>query len=165
MGESRADAEHAFTHTLTVFSVSAGMIGVCLTAIGLVKIVSQAKGVETVCDDLIVIDAIVFGLAALLGFQGLRRFIRRETPISHQRIEPNDLTRLEVCCQRRVQMDEVGRARGVFSAVSNSLRVPRLPHSERTGCPVAACLAISSFASRATPTVASKSAACEGNPG
>src|SRR5277367_6221094 len=84
MSESPSDAEHAFTHTLTVFSVSAGMIGVCLTAIGLVKIVSQAKRVETVCDDLIVIDAMLFGVAALLGFRGLRRFIRQQSSPSHQ---------------------------------------------------------------------------------
>jgi hypothetical protein len=84
MGEPTSDTEHAFTHTLTVFSVSAGMIGVCLTAIGLVKIVSQARAVDTLCDDLIAIDAIVFGIAALLGFRGLQRFIRRQSPLSHQ---------------------------------------------------------------------------------
>ncbi len=84
MSNSSVDSEHAFTHTLTVFSVAAGMIGVCLTAIGLVKIVSHAKKVETLCDDLIVIDAIIFGLAALLGFRGLRRFVRHQVLISHQ---------------------------------------------------------------------------------
>jgi hypothetical protein len=83
MSESPADSEHAFTHTLTVFKVSSGMIGVCLTAIGLVKIVSQAKGVETLCDDLIVIDAMIFGLATLLGFRGLRQFVLHQTLISH----------------------------------------------------------------------------------
>jgi hypothetical protein len=87
MSEKRSDTEHAFTHMLTVFSVSAGMIGVCLTAIGLVKIVSQAKGVETLCDDLIVIDAMFFGLAALLGFRGLQRFIHHEVPLSHQMMD------------------------------------------------------------------------------
>jgi ABC-type cobalamin transport system permease subunit len=84
MSDTRVDTEHAFTHTLTVFSVSAGMIGVCLTAIGLVKIVAHAKGFETVCDDLIAIDAIVFGVATLLGFQGLRRFARHQAQLSHQ---------------------------------------------------------------------------------
>jgi hypothetical protein len=83
MSESRADTEHAFTHMLTVFSVAAGMIGVCLTAIGLVKIVSQARRVETLCDDLIAIDAMVFGVAALLGFRGLRGFILHQYPPSH----------------------------------------------------------------------------------
>jgi hypothetical protein len=38
MNEKHVDTEHTFAHTLTVFSVSSGMIGVCLTAIGLVKI-------------------------------------------------------------------------------------------------------------------------------
>ncbi len=84
MSDPGMDNEHAFTHTLTVFSVASGMIGVCLTGIGLVKIVSHAKGVETFCDDLIVIDAMVFGLAAILGFRGLQRFIRRQVPLSHQ---------------------------------------------------------------------------------
>ena len=84
MSKLPSNPEHAFTHTLTVFSVSSGMIGVCLTAIGLVKVVSQAKRVETLCDDLIVIDAMVFGLAALLGFQGVRRFIRHQSPPAHQ---------------------------------------------------------------------------------
>jgi len=84
MSESPADSEHAFTNMLTVFSVSAGMIGACLTAIGLGKIVSQAKGLRRFCDDLIVIDAMIFGVAALLGFQGLRRFIRHRTSPPHQ---------------------------------------------------------------------------------
>ena len=84
MSESQVDIEYAFNHTLTVFSVSAGMIGVCLTAIGLVKIVSLAKGVETLCDDLIAIDAMVFGLAALLWFRGLQRFSRHRIPLSPQ---------------------------------------------------------------------------------
>ena len=84
MDETQADIEHAFTHTLTVFSVSAGMIGVCLTAIGLAKIVAQAKGVETICDDLIAIDAVLFGIAALLGFRVLRRFVAHRSQLSHQ---------------------------------------------------------------------------------
>ena len=70
MDETQADIEHAFTHTLTVFSVSAGMIGVCLTAIGLAKIVAQAKGVETICDDLIAIDAVLFGIGLAVGVSG-----------------------------------------------------------------------------------------------
>jgi hypothetical protein len=74
--------EHAFTHMLTVFSVSAGMVGVCLTAIGLVKIVSNAKGIETLFDDLIAIDSILFGIAALLGFRGLQRFVGHQLPLS-----------------------------------------------------------------------------------
>ncbi len=69
---------------LTVFSVSAGMVGVCLTAIGLVKILAQAKGIETLCDDLIVFDAIMFGFTALLGFRGLQQFVHHKAPLSHR---------------------------------------------------------------------------------
>jgi hypothetical protein len=82
MREPPSDAEYSFNHALTVFSVSAGMIGVCLTAIGLVKIVTKANGFDTLCDDLIAIDAMVFGLAALLGFRGLQQFIRHQSPLS-----------------------------------------------------------------------------------
>jgi hypothetical protein len=82
MCQSPSDTEYSFKHALTVFSVSAGMIGVCLTAIGLVKIVTQARGVATLCDDLIAIDAMIFGLAALLGFRGLQQFIRHQSPLS-----------------------------------------------------------------------------------
>jgi hypothetical protein len=82
MDQSPPNDLHAFHHALTVFSVSAGMIGVCLTAIGLVKIVTQGNGVGTLCDDLIAIDAMVFGLAALLGFRGLQRFVRHQSPLS-----------------------------------------------------------------------------------
>ncbi len=84
MSSSTTDDERAFTHTLTVFSVSAAMIGVCLTAIGLVKIVAQASRIESLCDDLIVIDAILFGFAALLAFRGLQRFVRHQKPRSHE---------------------------------------------------------------------------------
>jgi hypothetical protein len=82
MSESTKDSEHAFTHMLTVFSVSAGMIGVCPPAIGLVKIVFQAKGMQTLCDDLLAIDAMIFGLAAMLGFRDLRRFVNHKIPLS-----------------------------------------------------------------------------------
>jgi hypothetical protein len=82
MSELPADKSHAFTHTLTIFSVSSGMIGVCLTAIGLVKLVSHARSMETLCDDLIAIDAMLFGFTALLGFRGLRRFVRHQIPLS-----------------------------------------------------------------------------------
>ncbi len=70
------------------------MIGVCLTAIGLVKVLSQSKGVETLCDDLIAINAMVFGLTALLGFRGLQRFVRHQVPLSHQLMDWTFLTGL-----------------------------------------------------------------------
>jgi hypothetical protein len=87
MSDLSTENSHEFTHTLTVFSVSAAMIGVCLTAIGLVKIVSHATKLETLCDDLIVIDAMIFGFAALSGFMNLRRFVGHRTPISRRTMD------------------------------------------------------------------------------
>ena len=36
----------AFSHTLTTFAVSTGMVGVCLTGIGVVQIVEHNAGLE-----------------------------------------------------------------------------------------------------------------------
>jgi hypothetical protein len=82
MSESPPGSEHAFIHMLTVFSVTAGMVGVCLMAIGLVKVVSHAKQIETLCDDFLAIDAMIFGVAAMLGFRGLQRFVGHQVPLS-----------------------------------------------------------------------------------
>jgi hypothetical protein len=61
---------------LTIFSVSAGMIGVCLTAIGLVKLVVNGRAVSTICDDLLVVDAALFGVVALCCYRALSRHVR-----------------------------------------------------------------------------------------
>jgi hypothetical protein len=101
MSKSPPNSEHAFTHMLTVFSVSAGMVGVCLTSIGLVKMVSNAKGVETLCDDLIAIDAMIFGIAALLGYRGLQRFVHHQSPLSSRLMDwifLSGLTLIVVIC-------------------------------------------------------------------
>ena len=76
------NSEHAFSHSLTILSVSSGMIGVCLTAIGLVRVFTHMSSVDTLCDDLIVVDSLLFGVAALLGFRNLDRFVRRRKEVS-----------------------------------------------------------------------------------
>jgi hypothetical protein len=68
-----ASAEDRFyTHLLTVLSVSSGMVGVCLTAIGLIGIVKSLNNVETFVDDLLAISSMVFMIAAILSFLGMR---------------------------------------------------------------------------------------------
>ena len=61
-----------FTHMITVLSVSSGMVGVCLTAIGLIGVMKSISRVETVVDDLLAISAVMFMAAAVLSFLGLR---------------------------------------------------------------------------------------------
>jgi hypothetical protein len=68
-----------FYHLLTVFSVSAAMVGVCLTAIGLIKAVENLSDFTTRCDDiLLVADAVIFLTAGMCSFRALRlRFTGR----------------------------------------------------------------------------------------
>lgn len=58
--------------TMHVFSVSAAMVGVCLTAIGILGLVAaqtQAQTqAQTLGDDLLAIDAIVFVVCSTLAF-------------------------------------------------------------------------------------------------
>ncbi|WP_026224836.1 hypothetical protein [Methyloversatilis thermotolerans] len=54
--------------TMHVFTVSAGMVGVCLTAIGLLRLIASQTKVQTVGDDLLAIDALVFVSCACLAF-------------------------------------------------------------------------------------------------
>lgn len=54
--------------TMHVFTVSAGMVGVCLTAIGLLRLVVAQTKVQTLGDELLAIDAVLFVVCVLLAF-------------------------------------------------------------------------------------------------
>jgi hypothetical protein len=64
--------DREFTHMLTVLSVSSGMVGVCLTAIGLIGIMRRLSPMEVMVDDVLVISTLLFMAAAILSFLGLR---------------------------------------------------------------------------------------------
>ena len=55
-----------------IFSVSAGMVGVCLTVIGLIRVVITMGKADTVADDLLEGDAVIFLIACLLSYTALR---------------------------------------------------------------------------------------------
>ncbi|AGY56948.1 hypothetical protein GKIL_0702 [Gloeobacter kilaueensis JS1] len=55
------------------------MLGVCLTAIGLLQISHRIKLVSTLGDDLLAIDSIIFLLACVLAYFGLRTRSTRQT--------------------------------------------------------------------------------------
>lgn len=55
-----------------ILSVSAGLVGVCLTVIGLVQIVQELKDVDTLADNLLAVDALGFLIACLLAYLALR---------------------------------------------------------------------------------------------
>lgn len=55
-----------------IFTVSAGMVGVCLTVIGLLRVVITLRKVDTFADDLLAGDAILFLIACLTSYWALR---------------------------------------------------------------------------------------------
>jgi hypothetical protein len=70
--ERLSDDERTYTHLLAILSVSSGMVGVCLTAIGLIGIVKKLNNVEMLVDDLLAVGSLCFMIAAVLSFLGMR---------------------------------------------------------------------------------------------
>lgn len=63
---SREQREHDIT--LSVFSISAGMVGVCLTAIGILRLVAAQTKVQTLGDEFLAADAVMFVVCCFLSF-------------------------------------------------------------------------------------------------
>ncbi len=61
-----------------IFTVSAAMVGVCLTVIGIMRMVITVKKEDNLADDFLAIDAVLFLIACFLSYWALRtRTIRR----------------------------------------------------------------------------------------
>jgi hypothetical protein len=58
--------------SIHIFSVSAAMVGVCLTVIGLIHVVSVLGAANTLADDLLALDSFVFLVSCLLAYWALR---------------------------------------------------------------------------------------------
>jgi hypothetical protein len=66
-----------------IFTVSSAMVGVCLTVIGLVRVVITLGTADTLADDFLATDALLFLISCLLSYwalrsRGLRRMHRLE---------------------------------------------------------------------------------------
>ena len=57
--------------SVDVFSVSAAMVGVCLTVIQLIQMNPKQKA-TTIVDDILVLDSMVFMLACVVSFLALK---------------------------------------------------------------------------------------------
>jgi hypothetical protein len=56
-----------------IFSVSAAMVGVCLTVVGIIGIIiSNNSEYATIADDLLALDTVVFMVSCLLAYSSLR---------------------------------------------------------------------------------------------
>jgi hypothetical protein len=60
-----------------IFTVSSAMVGVCLTVIGLIRVVVTLGKADTVADDLLAGDAFLFLLSSLLSYSALRTRSKR----------------------------------------------------------------------------------------
>jgi fucose 4-O-acetylase-like acetyltransferase len=61
-----------------IFTVSAAMVGVCLTVIGLIRIVITIQRNDTLADDLLAADALLFLTSCIMSYVSLRtRKVRR----------------------------------------------------------------------------------------
>lgn len=61
-----------------IFTVSAAMVGVCLTVIGLMRVIISIHKIDTLADDFLAIDSILFLFSCLLSYWALRtRSVKR----------------------------------------------------------------------------------------
>lgn len=64
-------------HLLNIISVSAGMLGVCLTAVGLIGVIKATAEIETLCDEVLAVTSFVYLGAAIISFVALRTPLRK----------------------------------------------------------------------------------------
>jgi hypothetical protein len=77
MAKVKPDAKLEEDISIHIFTVSAGMVGVCLTVIGLLRVVIALRKADTVADNMLAFDAILFLLACLASYWALRTRSRR----------------------------------------------------------------------------------------
>ena len=58
--------------SIHIFTASAALVGVCLTVIGLIRVVIATLNVDTIADDLLAADALLFLVSCLLAYWALR---------------------------------------------------------------------------------------------
>ena len=81
--QRRADSNLEQDICIHIFTVSSAMVGVCLTVIGLIRVVITLGTVDTLADDFLAADALLFLISCLLSYwalrsRGLRRMHRLE---------------------------------------------------------------------------------------
>jgi hypothetical protein len=58
--------------SIHIFSVSAALVGVCLTVISVVRVIITATKINTVVDDILAADALLFLTSCLLAYWAMR---------------------------------------------------------------------------------------------
>jgi len=77
-GRSDADTHLEQDICIHIFTVSSAMVGVCLTVIGLIRVVITLGRADTLADYFLAVDALLFLISCLLSYWALRsRSLRR----------------------------------------------------------------------------------------
>ena len=77
MSEKQVQQELEVDLCLLIFSVSAALVGVCLTVLGIFKLLTHIRELQTYGDELLAIDAVLFLISCLLSYWALRTRRRR----------------------------------------------------------------------------------------
>ena len=72
MGANNNDKKLEEDISIHIFTVSSAMVGVCLTVIGLIRVVITLGKADTLADDLLAADALLFLASCLLSYAALR---------------------------------------------------------------------------------------------
>jgi glucan phosphoethanolaminetransferase (alkaline phosphatase superfamily) len=80
MTTNTSDRESERELNVHIFSVSAQLVGLCLTVIGLFRVIVQLKSIDSLADNVLSADAILFLVACVFAYASLRsRNPRRRT--------------------------------------------------------------------------------------
>lgn len=66
------DNSNATQIAIHIFSVSAGLVGVCLTVIGIFRAIGELKSFSTLGDNILAIDALIFLASCIFAYSSLR---------------------------------------------------------------------------------------------
>lgn len=70
MYDSRSHLEEDIC--IHIFTVSASMVGVCLTVIGLLRVVIAIRQIDSIADNLLAVNAVLFLTSCLASYWALR---------------------------------------------------------------------------------------------
>jgi hypothetical protein len=79
----RFPSDVPYNHHRTIFAVAASLVGVCITAIGLVLVVDKDSQARSVSRGVLAFDSLVFLIAAAASYHSMRAFVRgRPMPLA-----------------------------------------------------------------------------------
>jgi len=55
-----------------IFTTSAAMLGVCMTVVGVLHVITSLQNFDTIADDLLSVDALIYLAACLVAYAALR---------------------------------------------------------------------------------------------